>query len=419
MEPRLKKALHLGMAFGAGVAGGVAMTVFISAGSQETVSLHALQASKNPPVANNRDHGDSPKVPQTLIAPLQVDAALKPVAPGSETNPLPVSTKANNPSQVPARDEWISWFDEVSNQFKDDSPNKSNKLDTREKRVVSMPYDSNDTPVAITRGQYADIVSDNMPSSLPTRAFHDGFILYGFEPGEVNESLFAQALAEARIPGAPLCSENIGHRDLNKVRRISIFLSDSTKQLQCLQALTANLQASPKLLTQKKLGTEQKKWGTEAFGLAELSVVTLGAKAHLAATRTGIGPHLTLQQWNFDWLGIITKGTSIEPSAIPEDLRALRLAAIARAFGASSDVRVSLPLKKQAGALEMGNFSVIPLSLASGSVKALRLTRGSGSGGGRDNHRAREALGHLDAQTRALIISGSERTLRIEAELAL
>lgn len=227
--------------------------------------------------------------------------------------------------------------------------------------------------LAITRGQFLDVVSKKVPANLPTRQANAGVILHALSDGDFDVAEFSRAAKDSAAvldtlcPAAPSANKPI---ELEGIERVTILLTNSPQSFQCLQNWWAS---HPKLSQVPEISIIGFTRGSTFFG-------SLSAEKKL----------ISLQMWHPDWLVDNTVGLDESGSETPQRKRALRLANVTRALAQPSDVRMQIPASNRTLAgpliepppgettppkhLVVGNFALIPSHMPRGNLIATAFT---------------------------------------------
>jgi len=222
--------------------------------------------------------------------------------------------------------------------------------------------------LAITRGQFLDVVSKKVPANLPTRQTNLGMILYALSSSDFDTAQFTKIARESTAHLEPLCLADSAPLPLEGVERITVLLSNTPQFFKCLLNV---LERNPKLTQVQELSVVGFTRGSTFYG-------SLSAEKKL----------LSLQMWNPDWLLDNTVGLEETGNEQPKQRRSLRLANVTRALGQPSDVRMQIPasFRPLVGPLIdplyptppkpliVGNFALVPSHMPRGSLIATAFT---------------------------------------------
>lgn len=222
--------------------------------------------------------------------------------------------------------------------------------------------------LAITRGQFLDVVSKKVPANLPTRQTNQGMILYALSSSDFDTAQFTKIARETAAHLEPLCRADSTPLLLEGVQRVTVLLSNTPQFFKCLITV---LERNPKLVQIQELSLVGFTRGSTFYG-------SLSAEKNL----------LSLQMWNPDWLLDNTVGLEETGYEQPKQRRSLRLANVTRALGQPSDVRMQIPasFRPLVGPLIdpldptppkpliVGNFSLVPSHMPRGTLIATAFT---------------------------------------------
>ncbi|MEY4064557.1 MAG: hypothetical protein RIR26_765 [Pseudomonadota bacterium] len=227
--------------------------------------------------------------------------------------------------------------------------------------------------LAITRGQFLDVVSKKVPANLPTRQANAGVILHALAEGDFDVAEFSRAAKDsAAVLGAlcPTSSAANSSVELQGIERVTILLTNTPQSFQCLQNWWTN---HPKLTQVQEISLIGFTRGSTFFG-------SLSAEKKL----------ISLQMWHPDWLIDNTVGLDESGNEAPQRRRALRLANVTRALAQPSDVRMQIPASNRTLSgpliepppgettppkpLVVGNFALIPSHMPRGNLIATAFT---------------------------------------------
>lgn len=249
-------------------------------------------------------------------------------------------------------------------------------------------------PVVITRGQFLDVVTRKMPSSLPTSSGRDGAVFHAVADADISSKALSGALQDLELAHDSLCNPT-RHLDTSALTRVTLFFHATKVNLDCVKAFLS--QAAFEATGNK---TKQ--------GPKEITLIALSSSTGFFGARQENGVTLTLQTWESAWLDTMVANWEDDSTLPPPARRARRLAQTARALGQASDVVIDLPFAKS-DTSPFGNFVALPRSLASGTVRARRIGEAV-----RKSH-GKEASWTLSQQTSLLVVSGVGKDLKFES----
>jgi hypothetical protein len=236
----------------------------------------------------------------------------------------------------------------------------------------------------VTRGQFLDIVSRRMPSSLPTGNARDGAFFHALAETDVDVRTLTKELAAQEVPFDALC--NPRRLDPRKYARATLVFHATRANLDCV-----------KVFLERELSGQ---------GPREVTLVALSAGDGFYAARKEGGTSLSLQTWESAWLETMVAAWDDDANLSAPSRRARRLASLARALTRASDVVVEVPWAR--GALPFGNFVALPRGLAKGTLRARRV------GEAVQKSKGLEAAWKLTPATSVLVVSGAGAGLKFE-----
>lgn len=253
-------------------------------------------------------------------------------------------------------DRWRELLRIVERNFVEKDPNA---------RVMLTPrYRHNAKGLAITRGQFLDIVSNKAPANLPTRPKTSSVIFHSLATDDFEPKEFSSLVSDSNTAFVDLCKPSARSVDIENTKRVTVLLENTNKNLDCLSNLLKN---NPRLY-------QVNEFGIVAFTRGVTYFASVSAKQKL----------FSLQMWNPDWLLETTVGLEENHSKKPALGRAQRLANVARALSQPSDVRIQIPASFRSihgpaldpvdptppRPLILGNFALIPSHMPRGSLVA-------------------------------------------------
>jgi hypothetical protein len=257
-----------------------------------------------------------------------------------------------------------------------------------------LELEKGESPVVITRGQFLDVVTRNMPTSLPTSTARDGVVFHSLAETEISTKVLSAALDEEELAHDALCSPK-RRLDASKFKRVTLIFHATRANLDCAKVFLAREIRAPQE-------------GSKNHSVREITLVALsGLEGYYGAREEG-GVTLTMQTWESRWLDSMVAAWDDEASLSVTSRRAKRLAQTTRALGRASDVVVDIPVLKGA-VTPFGNFVALPRSLAIGTVRARRI------GDAVKKSKGKEAAWTLTPTTSLLIVSGVGKGLKFEA----
>jgi hypothetical protein len=250
-------------------------------------------------------------------------------------------------------------------------------VDASELWAQSLEFKDVGEPVVVTRAQFRDVVSKNLPTALPS-GVSDGLFLYDIGQEDADKVQLVASLKEEKVASASLCKP--WDTDPSNFRRLSIVVSNSLASVDCLNRLVNS------------------QWFRNQW--SEVTVVSITSSPIFAASYFSEKKFFSFQEWKQEWITQVTVGSESDKWSNSQ-VRAKRLAAIARVLSTSSDVRVEVPVG-DARWVSFGNFAVIPASLPTGPLRATRLSVATGRPTGK------AVTQPIAPNARAVIINGSE-----------
>lgn len=260
--------------------------------------------------------------------------------------------------------------------------------------TITPPYKRWAKGLAITRGQFLDVVSRKVPANLPTRPSTQGLVLHALADSDFDNTQFAKVVHESGIRLESMCQSAKKQLALDAVERITILLSNSSGNFRCLQDW---LKSEPNL---------QK--------VVELSLIGFTRGPTFFGSLTSDKRLVSLQMWNPDWLVDNTVGIDENGRESPRQKRSLRLANVTRALGQPSDVRMQIPAltrslsgplveprdPKPTKPVVIGNFALVPSHMPRGTVIATAYTNP-----GQERSRSVSVMPPGEGRARALVLS--------------
>jgi hypothetical protein len=222
--------------------------------------------------------------------------------------------------------------------------------------------------LAITRGQFLDVVSRKIPTNLPTRKSNLGLVLHALGPADFNSSQYTKAANDSGTRLEPLCRSGGSKISTEGSERITVLLSNTPAFFKCLQDWLST--------------------GPDFKNVSELSLIGFTRGPTFFGSITADKKLLSLQMWNPDWLVDNTVAIDETGRESLVQKRTLRLANVTRALGQPSDVRMSIPASTRpltgpliepkdptpAKPLVIGNFALVPSHMPRGSLIATAFT---------------------------------------------
>ncbi|NBW82554.1 hypothetical protein EBR21_12445 [bacterium] len=260
--------------------------------------------------------------------------------------------------------------------------------------TITPPYKRWAKGLAITRGQFLDVVSRKFPANLPTRPSTQGLVLHALSETDFDSGQFAKAVRDSGIRLESMCLAVKKAIALGAVERITIILDNSSNNFKCLQDW---LNSEPVLQNVLELSLIGFTRGPTFFG-------SLSSEKRL----------ISLQMWNPDWLVDNTVGVDENGRESPRQKRTLRLANVTRALGQPSDVRMQIPAltrslsgplvepkdPKPTKPLIIGNFALVPSHMPRGTLIATAYTNP-----GRERSRSVSVKPPGEGRARAIVLS--------------
>jgi len=222
--------------------------------------------------------------------------------------------------------------------------------------------------IAITRGQFLDVVSRKVPANLPTRQNNLGLVFHALGPADFDSKQFAKAASESGTRLESLCRPASDVVSTAGVERITVIVSNTPTYFRCLQDW---LSTNPDLKN-----------------VLELSLIGFTRGPTFFGSITADKKLFSLQMWNPDWLVDNTVAMDETGRETPAQKRTLRLANVTRALGQPSDVRMQIPASTRplagpliepkdptpAKPLVIGNFALVPSHMPRGTLIATAYT---------------------------------------------
>jgi len=255
--------------------------------------------------------------------------------------------------------------------------------------------------LALTRGQFLDVVSKKVPANLPTRQTNLGMILHALSSSDFDTAQFTKIARESAAQLEPLCRAESTPLPLEGVERVTVLLSNTPQHYKCLLNV---LERNPKL-------TQVQEFSVVGFTRGSTFYGSLSADKKL----------LSLQMWNPDWLLDNTVGLEETGNEQPKLRRTLRLANVTRALGQPSDVRMQIPasFRPLVGPLIdprdptppkpliVGNFALVPSHMPRGSLIATAFTSP-----GQDRSKSATVKPPGAGKTKALVLATQGKKLQ-------
>lgn len=221
--------------------------------------------------------------------------------------------------------------------------------------------------LAITRGQFLDVVSRKVPANLPTRKNNLGLVLHALGTSDFNPELFAKAAGDSGTRLEALCQAGKSRHASESNERITVIVSNTPAFYKCLQDWLAT----------NPLGKN----------ITELSLIGFTRGSTFFGSITAEKRLVSLQMWNPDWLTDNTVAIDETGRESVIHKRSLRLANVTRALGQPSDVRMQIPASTRslngplvepkdptpAKPLFIGNFALVPSHMPRGALIATAL----------------------------------------------
>jgi hypothetical protein len=353
---------------------------------QKNKTAMRAQVISEPPASATAEPKNSPSIalsPQAEKAKVEIKTA--------EDVPPDAVKKAEDSAQVVAKKTGSDVAAEKADPQKDDESNAENfsgeidylvwrkQFRTFEEQLISQGiknlnvtmtprYRHQAKGLALTRGQFLDVVSKKVPANLPTRQTNLGMILHALSSSDFDTAQFTKIARESAAQLEPLCRAESTPLPLEGVERITVLLSNTPQHYKCLLNV---LESNPKL-------TQVQEFSVVGFTRGSTFYGSLSADKKL----------LSLQMWNPDWLLDNTVGLEETGNEQPKLRRTLRLANVTRALGQPSDVRMQIPasFRPLVGPLIdprdptppkpliVGNFALVPSHMPRGSLIATAFT---------------------------------------------
>jgi hypothetical protein len=255
--------------------------------------------------------------------------------------------------------------------------------------------------LAITRGQFLDVVSKKVPANLPTRQANLGMVLYALSPVDFDPQQFSRVARDTTGQIEPLCRSGATPLKLTGVERLTILISNAPQYYKCLNEL---FERNPEFLQ-----------------IQEVTFVGFTRGSTFFASLSAQKKLISLQMWNPDWLLDNTVGLEETGSELPRVRRALRLANVTRALGQPSDVRMQIPasFRPLAGPYSdptnptppkpfvVGNFALVPSHMPRGSLIATAFTNP-----GQDRSKSATVKPPGVGKTKALVLATQGKKLQ-------
>jgi len=160
--------------------------------------------------------------------------------------------------------------------------------------------------LAITRGQFLDVVSKKVPANLPTRPANVGMVLHALSPVDFELQQFTRSARDSIAQIEPLCRPGASQLKLEGVERLTVLISNTPQYYKCLNDF---FDKNP-----------------EFINIQELTFVGFTRGSTFFASLSAQKKLISLQMWNPDWLLDNTVGLEETGSEQPRACRALRLA---------------------------------------------------------------------------------------------
>lgn len=260
------------------------------------------------------------------------------------------------PNSEAQYDRWRELLRSVERNFLEQDPNS--------KVMLTPRYRHNAKVLAITRGQFLDIVSNKAPANLPTRPRTSSIIFHSLAADDFEPKEFDSLIRNSNASFVDLCNPNAHSVDIENTKRVTVLLENLNRNLDCLSTL---LKSNPRLY-------KVNEFGIIAFTRGVTYFASVSAKQKL----------FSLQMWNPDWLLETTVSLEENNSKKTSLGRSQRLANVARALSQPSDVRIQIPASFRSihgpaldpvdptppRPLILGNFALIPSHMSRGSLVA-------------------------------------------------
>lgn len=255
--------------------------------------------------------------------------------------------------------------------------------------------------LAITRGQFLDVVSRKVPANLPTRQSRQGLILHALSTADFDTAQLTKIVNDTGTRLEPLCRTSGESINIEGVERITVITSNTPNFFRCLQDW---LNKSPNISK-----------------VLELSLVSFTRGPTFFGSMTSEKKLISLQMWNPDWLvdnTVAMDETGREPLI---QKRTLRLANVTRALGQPSDVRLQIPASTRsltgplvepkdpspAKPLVIGNFALVPSHMPRGTLIATAYTSP-----GQDRSKSASVQPPGPGRARALVLATQGKKLQ-------
>ncbi|MEN9810607.1 MAG: hypothetical protein RLZZ488_2174 [Pseudomonadota bacterium] len=255
--------------------------------------------------------------------------------------------------------------------------------------------------LAITRGQFLDVVSRKVPANLPTRQSNQGLVLHALAPADFDTQQFNKIVSDSGTRLEALCRPDKSSIPSEGVERITILASNNQSNFKCLQDWLA---ANPNLQR-----------------VSELSFVGFTRGPTFFGSMTSDKKLISLQMWNPDWLVDNTVAVDETGRETLIQKRTLRLANVTRALGQPSDVRMQIPASTRslvgpliepkdptpAKPLIIGNFALVPSHMPRGALIATAYTNP-----GQDRSKSASVKPPGPGRARALVLATQGKKLQ-------
>jgi hypothetical protein len=255
--------------------------------------------------------------------------------------------------------------------------------------------------LAITRGQFLDVVSRKVPANLPTRQSNQGLVLHALAPADFDTQQFNKIVSDSGTRLEALCRPDKSAIPSEGVERITILASNNQSNFKCLQDWLA---ANPNLQR-----------------VSELSLVGFTRGPTFFGSMTSEKKLISLQMWNPDWLVDNTVAVDETGRETLAQKRTLRLANVTRALGQPSDVRMQIPASTRslvgpliepkdptpAKPLIIGNFALVPSHMPRGALIATAYTNP-----GQDRSKSASVKPPGPGRARALVLATQGKKLQ-------
>jgi len=218
--------------------------------------------------------------------------------------------------------------------------------------------------LAVTRGQFLDIVSRKVPANLPTRQSNQGIVLQALSPSDFDIKRLNQLALDSGIRLEPLCAKAERRSLQESPERITIIIENSQSVFKCLREWLSN--------------------AANYQGSNELTLIGLTQGTTFYGSITAQNKFISLQMWKPEWLMDNTVGVEGSERDTDSAKRTLRLANVLRALSQPSDVRMQVPASSRSlkgpfiepknptspKPLVIGNFALLPSHMPRGAVIA-------------------------------------------------